>query len=81
MVSMPRCGCPREARQVVVRVVVAEVVEEQERIEVGGIGRSRRPAESHSGASMVGSLLRLDGSIDMAASELQSTICRGSSSA
>ena len=43
-------GMPREARQVILRNVVAEVVEEQERVEVGCVAEAERAAQMHARA-------------------------------
>ena len=43
-------GMPREARQVLLRHIVAEVVEQQERVEVGGVAEAERAAQMHAGA-------------------------------
>ena len=50
MVSMPAVRMPGKAGQVVLRDVVAEVVEEQERIEVGRVAEAERAAQVHAGA-------------------------------
>ncbi len=44
MVSMHAVGMPGEAGQVVLRVVVAEVVQEEEGVEVGCIAKPERAA-------------------------------------
>src|SRR5262245_64877094 len=41
---------PREARQVILRNVIAEVVEEEEGVEVGRIAETERAAQSHARA-------------------------------
>ena len=41
---------PRETRQVILRNVVAEIVEQQERIEVGGVAETERAAQVHARA-------------------------------
>ena len=38
---------PREARQIILRNVIAEVVKKQERIEVRGVAETERPAQVH----------------------------------
>ena len=58
----PAMGMPGEAGQVVVRDVVAEIVEQQEGIEVGGIAEPERAAQVHAGAFEGG--LGLDESLD-----------------
>ena len=50
MVSMPRCGCHGKAGEVVVRAVVAEIVEQQERIELGGVAEAEGAAQLDAGA-------------------------------
>ena len=40
-------GMPREAREVVLRHIVAKVVEQQERVVVGRLAESERPAQVH----------------------------------
>ena len=74
---------PREAGEVVVRVVVAEVVEQQERIELARCRRTRRRgAASRPAPSMVGVawMMRLTGRMDMAAprGDPGRTLSRGS---
>ena len=46
----PAMGMPGKARQVILRNVIAEVVEEEERIEVGGIAEAERAAQMHARA-------------------------------
>ena len=41
---------PREARQIVLRNVIAEIVEEQEWVEVGGVAEAERAAQVHARA-------------------------------
>ena len=41
---------PREARQIVLRNVIAEVVEEEERVELGCIAEAERAAQVHARA-------------------------------
>ena len=41
---------PRKAREIRVGIVVAEVVEEQERIELARVAEAERPAQRHPGA-------------------------------
>src|SRR5579872_4726808 len=43
-------GVPREARQVVLWNVVAEVVQKQERVEFGGVAEAECAAQVHAGA-------------------------------
>ena len=43
-------GMPGEAGEVVVRIVVAEIVQEQEGIEVAGVAEAEGPPEADSGA-------------------------------
>ncbi len=43
-------GVPREARQVILRNVIAEIVEEQKRVEVGRITEAKRTAQVYAGA-------------------------------
>ena len=47
---MPRCGMPGKAGEIVVGNVVAEVVEQQERIELGGVAEAERAAQMHARA-------------------------------
>jgi len=44
MVSIPR-WVPREPGKVILRNVVAEIVEQEERVKVGGIAEAERAAE------------------------------------
>ena len=53
---------PREAGEVVVGTIVAEVVEQQKRIELGGVAESERAAQLDAGAFERG--LRRDDSFD-----------------
>src|SRR4029450_6806952 len=57
-------GMPREAREVVVRLVVAEVIEEKKRVVIGGIAKAERPAQLDPGAfeGGLGQRNALDGS-------------------
>ena len=41
---------PREAGEVIVRNVVAEIIEQEEGIEVGGVAEAERAAQMHAGA-------------------------------
>ncbi len=41
---------PRKARQIILRNVIAEIVEQQERIEVGGVAETERAAQMHARA-------------------------------
>ena len=50
MVSMPRCGCHGKPGEVVVRAIVAEVVEQQERIELAGFAEAEAAVQLHAGA-------------------------------
>src|ERR1700732_2354127 len=43
-------GMPRESGKVILWDVVAKIVEEEERIEVGGAAKSKSPPQMHSGA-------------------------------
>ena len=46
----PAMRMPREAGQVILRNVVAEVVQQQKRVEVGGIAEAERAAQMHARA-------------------------------
>ena len=50
MVSMPRCGCHGNPAQVVVGNVVPEVVQQQERVVVGGVAEPEGAAQLDAGA-------------------------------
>ena len=50
MVSMPRCGCHGKPAQVVLGAVVAEIVEQQERIELVGVAEAEGAAQLDAGA-------------------------------
>ena len=60
-------GVPREAGEVVLGDVVAEIVEEEERVEVGGVAEAERAAQVNARAFEVGLDLmrRLTGRMDM----------------
>ena len=47
---MPAMRMPRKAGEVVVRVVVAEIVEQQERIELGRVAEPEGAPQLHAGA-------------------------------
>jgi len=55
-------GMPRESGQIVGRVVVPKIVEQEERIVLGGVTEPERAAELHARAFHRG--LRLDGAFD-----------------
>src|SRR2546425_8729857 len=55
-------GMPGESGEVVLRVVVAEVVQQQERIEIAGVPEAERPAQLYARAFDGG--LRLDDRLD-----------------
>ncbi len=57
-------GVPREAREIVLRNVVAEIVQKEKRIEVRCIAETKRPAQVNSRAleGRLGSDEPLDGS-------------------
>src|SRR5207244_3207994 len=55
-------GVPRESRQIVLRVLVTEVVQEKEGIEVAGVPEAERPAQLHPRALDGG--LRLNDALD-----------------
>ncbi len=46
----PAMGVPGEARQVIRRQVIAKIVEQQKRIEVGRVAESKRAAQVHAGS-------------------------------
>ena len=50
MVSMPRCGCQGNPAQVIGRILVAEVVEQQERIEFLGFAETEGALQFDAGA-------------------------------
>ncbi len=62
MVSMPRCGCHGKPAQIVVGAVVAEIVEQQERIELAGVAEAEGAAQLDAGAFHGG--LGLDDAFD-----------------
>ena len=62
MVSMPRCGCQGNPAQVIVGAVVAEIVEQQERVELVGVAEAERAAQLH--ASAFNGRLRFDDPLD-----------------
>ena len=41
---------PREARQIILRDVVAEIVEQEERVEIGGVAEAERAAQMYARA-------------------------------
>ena len=47
---MPRCGCHGKPGEVIVRALVAEVVEQQERIEFVGFAEAEAAMQFHAGA-------------------------------
>ncbi len=47
MVSMPRWGCHGKSGEVVVGMFVAEIVEQQKRVEFAGISEAEGPAQLH----------------------------------
>jgi hypothetical protein len=47
IVSMPRCGCHGKSREVLLGVVVAEVVQQQEWIELLGVAEAEGAAQVH----------------------------------
>ena len=49
MVSMPRCGCHGKPGEVVVGAVVAEIVEQQERVELAGVAEAEGATQLHAG--------------------------------
>src|SRR5437879_13720717 len=58
----PAMGVPRESRAEVLRVVVTEVVQQEERIELSGVPEAERPAQLHT--CTLDGRLRLDDRLD-----------------
>src|SRR5437867_10857165 len=58
----PAMRVPGEPREVVLRVLVAEVVQQQERVELAGVPESERPTQPHARALDGG--LRLNDRLD-----------------
>ena len=58
---------PGEAREIFVRPVVAEIIEQQERIELGGIAKAEGTAQVYAAPSIVGfdETMRLTGRMDI----------------
>jgi len=50
IVSIPRCGCQGKPAKVIARRIVAEIVEQQERIEIGGVAEAERTLQLDAGA-------------------------------
>ena len=67
MVSMPRWGCHGKPGEVVLGALVAEVVEQQKRVELVGVAEPECAAQLDAGAldGGLGLAMRLTGRMDM----------------
>ena len=64
---MPRCGCQGKPAEIFVGIVVAEVVQQQERIELLGVAEAEGAAQMHAGAFKrgLGLMIFFTGRMDM----------------